>query len=84
MNVKELRDILNNMDEHYDNSVVCVRVTKRGSMGSTPSTKVKSIVNGFDWDSGKCIIYTESDITEINNEEILVNKRDINLDNLLD
>lgn len=80
MTVKELRDILNKMEEHYDNNRVCVRILKRGVMGGSPCVSVRAINNGFDWDSGKCIIYTDPDVTEVTKDE----KRDINIDNILD
>jgi len=80
MTVKELRDILNNMEEHYDNNRVCVRILKRGVMGGSPCVNVRAINNGFDWDSGKCIIYTDPDVAEVTKDE----KRDINIDNIMD
>lgn len=79
MKVKELRDILNNMPERYDENEVSVKVFRRNSMGGTPAVKIKSIINGFDWDSGRCIIGTEVPVMEISKEE----QRDINIDTII-
>lgn len=80
MTVKELRELLNNMPEHYDNNTVCVEVFRKGAVGGTPCVGIRSVHNGFDWNNHKCIIHTDRDITEISKED----KRDINIDSILD
>ena len=80
MTVKELKDKLNSMHEIYDDNIICVKVIRRGSMGGTPTVGVRSISNGFDWDSRRCIIHTDKDIIEIPTNE----KRDIIIDDIIE
>jgi non-homologous end joining protein Ku len=79
MRVKELREILNRIPERHDDDEVCVEVFRKNAMGGTPTVRVRSIHNGFDWDRGKFIIHTETDLKEISKEE----KRDINIDTII-
>lgn len=79
MKVKELRDLLNSMPEHYDDNTVCVEVFRKNAVGGTPVVGIRSINNGFDWDNHKCIIRTDVDLIEITKEE----KRDINIDRII-
>lgn len=79
MKLKELRDLLNNMGERYDDNEVCVEVFRANSMGGTPTVKVRSAFNGFDWNSGKFIMHTDIMLIEIPKEE----KRDMIIDNIL-
>ena len=55
MRVKELRDYLNSLESYHDNDVVCVRVFDPKTFGGTPTVSIKSIHNGFDWDSGRLL-----------------------------
>ena len=59
MTVKELYDRLGVIVKGggHDNHRVVVR-TSGGGIGATPSTDVRSCGIGFDWDHGKCILYT--------------------------
>jgi hypothetical protein len=73
MNLKQLKEILNRPiyenreDEEYR---VGIAVATAGSVGGTPVVGVKSVQYGFDWDSGKLIIYPEQDLREISRDEI--------------
>ena len=79
MKVKELRDLLNSMTEYHDNEEVCVEVFRKNAIGGTPTVKIRSINSGFDWNKGKFIIRTETDLMEISKED----KRDINIDQII-
>lgn len=49
--------ILSNNHSHRRDMDVTIVVHSPGSIGSTPSVEVKSIRAGFDWDSGKVLIF---------------------------
>ncbi len=80
MKVKELREMLNNMDPRQYENEVCVEVVRKGSMGGTPTVRVRSGFNGFDWDSGRFILHTFEPVMEIKKED----KRDIIIDDIID
>lgn len=42
-----------------------IAVVSQGSMGGSPTVKIKNMVCGIDWDAGKLIIYPE-DPNQIN------------------
>ncbi|HDI6079550.1 TPA: hypothetical protein PN946_005112, partial [Escherichia coli] len=49
--------ILSNNHSHRRDMDVTIVVYSPGSIGSTPSVEVQSIHAGFDWDSGKVLIF---------------------------
>lgn len=79
MRVKELRDYLNSLESYHDNDVICVRVFDPKTFGGTPTVSIKSIHNGFDWDSGRHIIVTDPEVIRLKTEE----KRDIIIDDIV-
>ena len=79
MTVKELRDYLNGLEPWHDNDDVCVKVFDMKTFGGTPTVKVSSLYSGFDWDSGKHIILTETEVVRLDKEE----KRDIIIDDIV-
>lgn len=78
MTVKELRDYLNSLTPGHDNDRVCIRVFDMKTFGGTPTVSIKSIHNGFDWDSGKHIIITEPEVIRLSKED----RRDIIIDSI--
>lgn len=66
MKLSELKQIVDANIEHslnkYDADVVVV--TNDRSIGGTSCTKVRGIGLGFDWDSGKFMIFTQDKITK--------------------
>ncbi len=49
---------------------VTIVVHSPGSIGSTPSVEVQSIHAGFDWDSGKVLIFPAQPLTTLTPEQI--------------
>lgn len=45
-------------------------VQSQGSVGSTPSVAVSSVQAGFDWDSGKFLIYPEQALTALTPDDV--------------
>lgn len=62
--IEELHKFL---DSYGDNSVVVV--TKDKSIGCISTTPVSSIAPGFDWESGKILLYTEDDLIKLKFEK---------------
>ena len=77
MKLSELRDVVNRAVENHnqyggDREVVASIVVRTvGTIGGTPTVNVKSIHAGFDWDSGKLLIYPEKDLRTIEADELL-------------
>lgn len=63
MTVKELKERLSHLDDRYDDLEVCIPNNK-GGMGGLSVTKVKGANRGIDWDSGKFIIWPETEMVE--------------------
>ncbi len=63
--VKQLRDILNGLDERHDDDRVGV-VVQKNVMGGTPCVDVRNVGCGFDWNKGKFMIWCEKELIEIN------------------
>lgn len=74
MKASELRNqldtYLGNVLKFREDLEVCVVVKSAGSIGGTPVVNVKSISPGFDWDSGKMMIYLEEDVMRVNQKTI--------------
>lgn len=47
-----------------------VPVSSPGSIGGTPCVPVSAIDVGFDWDSGKLLLRTESPLTVLSSEDV--------------
>ncbi|EME2182775.1 hypothetical protein VXL18_005181 [Escherichia coli] len=62
--------ILSNNHSHRRDMDVTVVVHSPGSIGSTPSVEVQSIHAGFDWDSGKVLIFPAQPLTTLTPEQI--------------
>ncbi|EBT5884327.1 hypothetical protein [Escherichia coli] len=62
--------ILSNNHSHRRDMDVTIVVHSPGSIGSTPSVEVKSIHAGFDWDSGKVLIFPSQPLTTLTPEQI--------------
>lgn len=62
--------ILSNNHSHRRDMDVTIVVHSPGSIGSTPSVEVQSIHVGFDWDSGKVLIFPSQPLTTLTPEQI--------------
>lgn len=62
--------ILSNNHSHRRDMDVTIIVHSPGSIGSTPSVEVQSIHAGFDWDSGKVLIFPAQPLTTLTPEQI--------------
>ncbi|EOU6076972.1 TPA: hypothetical protein KYJ40_003762 [Escherichia coli] len=62
--------ILSNNHSHRRDMDVTIVVHSPGSIGSTPSVEVQSILAGFDWDSGKVLIFPAQPLTTLTPEQI--------------
>ncbi len=62
--------ILSNNHRHRRDMDVTIVVHSPGSIGSTPSVEVQSIHAGFDWDSGKVLIFPTQPLTTLTPEQI--------------
>lgn len=60
-----LNRILSNNHSHRRDMDVTIVVHSPGSIGSTPSVEVQSIHAGFDWDSGKVLIFPAQPLTTL-------------------
>ncbi|MCK3265332.1 hypothetical protein SNA04_11105 [Escherichia coli] len=62
--------ILSNNHSHRRDMDVTIVVHSPGSIGSTPSVEVQPIHAGFDWDSGKVLIFPSQPLTTLTPEQI--------------
>ncbi|HCP3690515.1 TPA: hypothetical protein ODM59_005363 [Escherichia coli] len=62
--------ILSNNHSHRRDMDVTIVVHSPGSIGSTPSVEFQSIHAGFDWDSGKVLIFPSQPLTTLTPEQI--------------
>lgn len=49
---------------------VAIKVIRVGAIGGTPTIPVTNIFKGFDWDSGSVILSCDSELREIDRDEI--------------
>lgn len=77
MTLSELKELVEQMEQqavrqrlNLEEIQVVIASHKVGLIGGTPSTNIKDINLGFDWDSGKLIIYPEQTLREIDRDEI--------------
>ncbi|EGM8588011.1 TPA: hypothetical protein J0748_003218 [Escherichia coli] len=62
--------ILSNNHSHRRDMDVTIVVHSPSSIGSTPSVEVQSIHAGFDWDSGKVLIFPAQPLTTLTPEQV--------------
>ena len=62
--------ILSNNHSHRRDMDVTIVIHSPGSIGSTPSVEVQSIHAGFDWDSGKVLIFPSQPLTTLTPEQV--------------
>lgn len=75
MNIIELKKIVDRLyetTEEYNKELtnIGIQVKRIGSVAGTPLVNVKSIHSGFDWDNNKIIIVPETELREIDRDEI--------------
>lgn len=77
MTLSELKELVEQMEQqairqrlNLEDVQVVIATHKVGLIGGTPNTNIKCINLGFDWDSGKLIIYPEQTLREIGRDEI--------------
>jgi hypothetical protein len=79
MTLSELKELvdwhyseqLGNLYPHPADIQVGIVVKTVGQIGGTPTVAIKSIDAGFDWDSGKLMIFPEKDVRTIEADELL-------------
>lgn len=79
MKVHELQDLLARIVKYHPRTAdygVSVIVTRKGSIGGTPTSSVREVYGGIDWDSGKLLIKTEDDLQVIKTDETPTNEID--------
>lgn len=65
MKIHEFRKLIDKIDDaerDYENKEVTVVLSEKGSVGATPSIKVRDAHVGFDWDAGQIMIYTQDKV----------------------
>ncbi|EFI8984369.1 ead/Ea22-like family protein [Escherichia coli] len=62
--------ILSNRHSQRRDMDITIVVHSPGSIGSTPSVAVRSIRAGFDWDSGKMLIFPAQPLTTLTTEQV--------------
>lgn len=77
MNLFELKQMVDHAYEsasrgHRDPTQVTayIRTYKTGTAGHVPVTGVKSVYMGFDWEAGSCLITPETELREIDRDEV--------------
>ena len=72
MNLLEVTTILERIgkDRRSEDFQLVIPVEKVRSIGSTPAVNVKYISLGFDWDSGRIILWPEEKLRVITENEI--------------
>lgn len=68
MKLSDLKYLMDHYNGHYDLEVV-VCVERAGAVGATPAVSVKSANLGFDWDQGRLVLYPETTLREIDQDE---------------
>ena len=71
--VSELKSFIDNIAENHKReleSTVEIVIVSQGSIGGTPTVKIKDIACGFDWDNGKLLIFTEEPVIKLTQEEL--------------
>lgn len=71
MKVKDLKKILSELDEMYDDNTVCVVVRSEGVIGGTPVVNVESANAGFDWNSGKFMLRCDQELRVLEKPEYM-------------
>lgn len=54
-----------------------IAVVSQGSMGGSPTVKIKNMVCGIDWDAGKLIIYPEDPLIKLTPEDLEVVRKSV-------
>lgn len=67
MNVKELKQLLENANDERE---VVIPVVRLEIIGPSPAIAVADAYSGFDWDHGKFFIFPEGKLREIDADEV--------------
>lgn len=67
MKVRDLKALLDTADP---DSVVVLPVVRMGTIGATPATHITGGFSGFDWDQGRFLLQADSDLREIDRDEV--------------
>lgn len=70
MFLKEVFERILRLFKNSPNLELRIVVQSQGSVGGTPSVAVSNVQAGFDWDSGKLLIYPEQVLTALTPEDI--------------
>ena len=74
MTLRELKERIAHIDERYDDIEVCIPNNKR-SMGGISVTAVRAAGRGIDWNSGKFIIWPETEMIERTKDDMIENEK---------
>ena len=58
---------------HHENDIVCIPNNKPNAVGGLPTTNLQAVGSGFDWDSGKFMLYPEKNMIEMKLKDTLEN-----------
>lgn len=73
MKIKELKEIIEHLENNnynLEDIEVVVTTMKLGCAGATPTTGIQSAFKGIDWDNNKLLLYPETTLREIEQDEI--------------
>ena len=73
MKAKELKEIIEHLENNnynLEDVEVVVPTVKLGCVGPTPTTSIQSAIEGIDWDNNKLLLYPETTLREIDQDEI--------------
>lgn len=68
MKIHEFRKLIDQIDDAeraYSDKEVTVVLFEKGSIGATPSTKVRDVHVGIDWNGGQIMIYTQDKVQKV-------------------
>jgi hypothetical protein len=72
MKFEDFKNQVNQLRVHNngDSLRVCIPVFRAGVMGGMPCVDLRNVSTGIDWDSGKVILWPETELREIDRDEI--------------
>lgn len=66
----QLKEFLGKIRDDDLNNEVEIVIESQGSVGAKPTVKIKNIDVGFDWDKNKILIYTDTPVIQLTEEEL--------------
>jgi hypothetical protein len=72
MKLSELLPLLNHIADGYlpdKDLTICIPIYGMNTIGADPTSIVRNISVGFDWDKGKLMLWTEDKLTKLTEKE---------------